>query len=91
MSQFKVGDWALVIRDVGMTPCGSVVQLVGFNKAGFGCLGISGETLEFNNDVWEFSHESIPAPFSGFAPEHWLMPLQGDFAPEQQKSREVVL
>jgi hypothetical protein len=90
MSQFKPGDPALLLIDIGPVSSGSVVELISRWPAGTDMKLVGGGKAECAEDSWVFSGSSIPAPGLGFAPERCLMPLRGDFAPEQKKSREVV-
>lgn len=90
MSQFKPGDLALLLIDVGHVLPGAVVELDSRWPAGTPVNLVGGTKAECAEDSWFFSHPSIVSPGLAFAPERLLMPLNGESAPEQQKSREVV-
>lgn len=89
MSQFKPGDSALLLVDIAHVLSGSVVELDSRWPAGTPMKLVGGVSGICAEDSWIFTHASIAAPGLAFAPERLLMPLKGDFAPEQQKSREV--
>jgi len=88
MSQFKPGDLALVVSGGFM---GETAELIRFVLPGDVVVsptsgkkyqfrpaaGIGGWLCKFRSE-WAIKHEKN------------LMPLRGDFQPEQQKSREVV-
>jgi hypothetical protein len=87
---FKPGDLALIINCGDKSLIGKAVEvlelLIDSKKEydAYGCLhtgAADGSLSAFidlgGGDVWLFSQKN-------------LMPLRGDFAPEQQKSREVV-
>lgn len=88
MSQFKPGDLALTLISLPAVPAGSVVQLderVTANQM-FKIEGVG--TFLSKDTGWLCSREGQPHIFA-YADKS-LMPLRGDFAPEQQKSREVL-
>ncbi len=95
-NQFKPGDLALIISGPNAGCC---VELISFHSGGSvllssGCLG------DVDEPSWLVTGGGLTAKF-GSLPERrqvkdgligpeLLMPLRGDFAPEQQKSRELV-
>lgn len=84
----KPGDLALTLVDRFDWPAMTVVELQRFAEKGEILIG-DGETIRLKSSGWIVSLPGSPDICRGFKPEH-LMPLRGDFAPEQQKSREVV-
>ncbi|EME90393.1 TPA: hypothetical protein ACID5V_004145 [Pseudomonas aeruginosa] len=76
MSKFKAGDLALIVSAQYEENLGTVVQLVRVD--GFYSL-ISGETS------WLVEGEGRGC----YCRESALIPLRGDFQPEQQKAKEV--
>jgi hypothetical protein len=82
--QFKPGDLAILLTNVETVTAGSIVTL---NK--FVPYGAFEEGVLFGADVWTFDHPIIPDDEEGFCEQKYLMPLRGDFTPQQQKSREV--
>jgi hypothetical protein len=86
--QFKAGDPALTLVSNYQMPAMSAVSLVVFIPDVQGA-------IEPDGAVWFAPHEGWIVERDGedgygfFKPAH-LMPLRGNFAPEQQKSREVV-
>ncbi|KPB51359.1 Uncharacterized protein ALO57_00141 [Pseudomonas coronafaciens pv. oryzae] len=88
--QFKPGDLALLLIDVGPLACGSAVELIKRIGAGTEVELVGGGKAECLEGSWVFSHSMIPGPGLAFAPERLLMPLQGDPSPEQQKAKEAV-
>lgn len=96
MSKFKAGDLALVVkRNDAPEMVGKCVELVEFVKKGFTPFSDKGWS-PFSDDAWLVSGEGLvamtgigllPANFTAF-PESFLMPLRGEFQPEQQKSKE---
>lgn len=90
MSQFKPGDLALVINSGDEACIGRIVEILevlidtkkeykayGFTHGGLAD-GSPSAFVDFGgDDIWLFAQKN-------------LMPLKGDFQPEQQKSREVV-
>lgn len=87
--QFKPGDPALLLVDIGPLISGSVVELIKRIGAGTEVDLMGGGKAECSEDSWVFSHSSIPEPRLAFAPERLLMPLRGDSAPTEQKSQAV--
>lgn len=94
----KIGDPALIIgafvltENIGRSvelvayvpPNGSMFWEDGYFDAGADGLWIvTGEDLARNTKIGK-----IISNLAGVSPQH-LRPLRGDFAPEQQKSREV--
>ena len=86
MSQFKVGDLALTLISLSILPAGSVVELYKAINPGDN-VGSKHRPVPAAVKGWWCAHSEIGdrLPFA----ETSLMPLRGDFAPEQQKSREV--
>lgn len=101
MSQFKPGDLALIIRATHAENIGKVVELVRFDSSQK--IAIPEDTPRSfapNPDriaCWVVrgsfvAHSTLRGEINctvGASPQSWLMPLQGDFQPEKQKSREV--
>jgi hypothetical protein len=101
MSQLKPGDLALIIKSTNEENIGRVVTIVSFtcqgeridqDNAGFsiadhGDVIVDGEIVVRRKRDKKIKHTVSRHVFS----PDCLMPLRGDFAPEQQKSREVVL
>lgn len=75
MSHFKPGDLALIIGTTGRRP-----ELIGRT------VQIVERVPLISGPGWTW----MEGPWEERACEKHLMPLRGDFAPEQQKSREVV-
>ncbi|MDR6163499.1 hypothetical protein [Pseudomonas fluorescens] len=100
MSQFKPGDLALIINSRNEENIGRVVTVRGFANKGDLIANESGytETSRDGSLIVEGSIVTSPISFPALkctVSKHvfrseWLMPLKGDFQPEQQKSREVV-
>lgn len=90
MSQFKPGDPGILLTNIGPVPAGTVIELISSWPAGTKMNLVGGIKANCAEDSWIFCGSSIPAPGLAFAPERLIMPLQGNFQPEQQKSREVV-
>lgn len=102
---FKAGDLALIVGSnfQGSPNIGKSVELVGFYKPGDDLITPDGTEVEFCGDraAWLCEGQGLMARdmndawvYQGgvtFCNERYLMPLRGDFAPEQQKSREVVV
>jgi hypothetical protein len=100
---FKPGDLALIVNSGAPENIGKTVRLVEF-VAPHG-EGFVHEGVMFNprpEDTWIVESldgsKSLVGGYiqrnimvsSGPCRQKWLMPLRGDFTPEQQKSREVV-
>lgn len=94
--QFKPGDLALII---GGPVAGCCVELISFHCAGSRVLLASGSYCTSDVESWRVCGDGLTAKFGNF-PERrpvkdglikpeLLMPLRGDFQPEQQKSQEV--
>jgi hypothetical protein len=88
MSQFKPGDLALTIVDDPEIPAYSVVTLDSAIKKGEDCLTWDEKPSVAKEDGWFVIHTN--AADERLYAERELMPLKGNFQPEQQKSREVV-
>jgi hypothetical protein len=85
MSNFKAGDLALIKYG---DAAGELVELVSRHTTdGEVVRGVADTFVADGGVQWLVSwvHEGA----EGLYDEHWLMPLRGDFQPEQQKSREV--
>jgi len=97
MSQFKPGDLALVVATRSGLNIGKTVTLDRRISAGEE-IQLNDWTLTCVSDGWLATGDLLTkTPFHGVFRtaqhgfrEKCLMPLQGDFQPEQQKSREVV-
>lgn len=89
MSKFKAGDLALLLMDVLHMKSGSVVELLMPLKAGRIVKEKGGDQIRVLEHSWAFYHGEEPSRSCGFCPERCLMPLKGDFQPEQQKAKEV--
>jgi hypothetical protein len=101
--QFKPGDPALIIGSnfPGSPNIGKSVELVGFYKPGDNLIAPDGTEAEFCGDqpAWlcegrglmarDMNDEWVDHGGITFCNERFLMPLRGDFVPEQQQSREV--
>jgi hypothetical protein len=101
MSQFKSGDLALIINATHSENIGKVVELIRFdssqkialpedtprsfapNPKQIACWVIRGNFVARSTLRGEINCTV------GASPQSWLMPLRGDFAPEQQKAKEV--
>lgn len=99
---FKPGDLALVIDAAIESNLGMVVELIRKTSDSTITLPDGGKVGNPEMKVcWVVAADGLvttnklkPDPFKvkyAAVPERCLMPLRGDFAPEQQKSREVVL
>lgn len=86
-NQFKVGDLAMTKISIPALPAGSVVELVeAVNKDGF-VHAEDGQVFIAVQDGWLCRHPLIDRSLA-YA-ESSLMPLRGDFEPEQHKQREA--
>lgn len=89
MSQFKPGDMALTLKSGWGFEAMTTVMLDVFLRKGETAQEPDGRLFTPKHDGWVvYRGDADGAGF--FRPEH-LMPLRGDFAPEQHKSREVVV
>ncbi|CAI3804306.1 hypothetical protein GLGCALEP_03455 [Pseudomonas sp. MM221] len=100
--QFKPGDLALIINSAAPENIGKTVRLVEFIAAHSGPFMREGvrfsprematwivETLDGSKTlIGGYIQRNIMVS-SGPCRQEWLMPLRGDFAPEQQKAKEV--
>ncbi|OKO50344.1 hypothetical protein [Pseudomonas sp. BTN1] len=94
---FKPGDLALIVGG----PCaGCCVDLISFHPGGSDVLVASGYYCYAHTASWRVAGIGLTAKFGNFperrpvkdgliGPE-LLMPLRGDFTPEQQKAKEAV-
>lgn len=98
--QFKAGDMALVIGASIESNIGVVVELIRKTTDPVIRLSDGRRVNNPENEIcWEVSADGLVTtnklktiPFKvkyAAAPERRLMPLRGDFATEQQKSREL--
>ncbi|WP_236175372.1 hypothetical protein [Pseudomonas pseudonitroreducens] len=102
MSKFKAGDMAMIVgchRDP--RNIGSTCTLVQFIKAGDEYELSPGHKVSSPIDAWlvegpqvigayfNWKCGIIDTPGNGLADQKHLMPLKGDFQPEQQKAKEV--
>lgn len=100
MSQFKPGDLALIIKSCNEENIGRVVTVVRFGyqdelidqgKAGFAIANLGDVIVDGEIIVSKIFNQKIKHTVSRHVfTSDCLMPLRGDFQPEQQKSREVV-
>lgn len=104
MSKFKAGDLALIIgTQHGDSPnIGKCVELVSWLKPGDSLISPDGVSRKCASDnaVWQVIGNGILArnvrelwiDAGGVAlcEERFLMPLRGNFQPEQQKAKEVI-
>jgi hypothetical protein len=87
MSKFNVGDMALTIYPVPSIPAGTVVVLDHKLSPGERFKGPDGASYTALALGWICS---LPGTTRSVAyAQTSLMPLRGDFAPEQQKAREA--
>jgi hypothetical protein len=93
--QFKAGDLALIVGG----PCaGCAVELISFHQSGDVRLN-NGCLCEAETPSWRVAGSGLTAKIGTFPGRYpvrdglispgLLMPLRGDFAPEQTKSIEV--
>jgi hypothetical protein len=84
--KFKPGDLALTLISLSILPAGSVVELYKAISPGDN-LGSVRNPIPAMRQGWWCAHSEIGdrLPFA----ETSLMPLRGDFQPEQQKSKAV--
>ncbi|MBA6134836.1 hypothetical protein NNX13_07290 [Pseudomonas sp. Eb3] len=91
--QFKPGDLALIIRGPNSGIC---VDLISFHLGGTVHFA-SGRWTEADVPCWLVKGSGLRAGFDdGYVPveegliePEYLMPLRGDFSPEQQKAKEA--
>lgn len=98
---FKPGDLALIINAQYAENLGKVVELLRFDNSEKIAIPEEGPRCYMPNpslvDCWVVrgdlvGHSTLRGAITcvvGGCPQSCLMPLRGDFAPEQQKSREV--
>ena len=87
MSKFKAGDLALTLVDTLTWPAMTLVTLHTLHEAGSRIEQIHGVgTLRFS--AWECISDRDDVYAYLYRPEN-LMPLRGDFQPEQQKAKGV--
>jgi len=89
---FKPGDLAILLTDVGPLVSGAVVTLVRLVPAGYRFEALisnvsKGETV-LERAMWRLGHQDIPRGEGAMAPESKLMPLRGDFAPDRQQDHQ---
>ncbi|WP_122408965.1 hypothetical protein [Pseudomonas viridiflava] len=93
--QFKPGDLALIVTGPNAGHC---VELISYHASGDVRLH-SGCWTQAYVPSWQITGSGLTAHFEGVPGTHLvtygligercLMPLRGDFAPEQQKDKEV--
>ena len=88
-NQFKVGDHVLTLASKYQIPAMSEVELVIFRLKGQKAEEPDGKLWVAPHDGWIVGRDGEEG--YGFFKPQQLMPLRGDFQPEQQKSREVVV
>ncbi|QDD91913.1 hypothetical protein [Pseudomonas oryzihabitans] len=86
---FKPGDLAILLTDVGPLVSGAVVTLVCLVPAGYRFEALisnvsKGEAV-LDRPMWRLDHQDIPQGEGAMAPESKLMPLRGDRRQEQQQ------
>lgn len=86
MSQFKPGDLALTIKATQQVACGSCVEVLYMRRKGE-VVFIRCQEVTLSADFYAVLKDGEKHLYLA----GHLMPLRGDFAPEQQKSREVAL
>ena len=86
---FKPGDLALTLVDRCGVPAMTQVELVELVAPGTLLTMVNGGKARFSYPSWRCSTALIPDADLMFRPKE-LMPLRGDFAPEQQKAKEAV-
>lgn len=86
---FKPGDLALILVPNYQFAAMSEVSLVIFIPEGQGAIEPDGTRWSAPYTGWIVEREGEDG--YGFFRSRHLMPLRGDFTPEQQKAREVVL
>lgn len=100
MSQFKAGDFALVVSATQAENLGKVVELVRFANEEIIVLQDGGKVANPKMlACWEVAADALVATSvmrpEGFTtnraaiPERNLMPLRGDFEPLQQQAKAV--
>lgn len=86
---FKPGDLALTLVDRCSVPAMTQVQLVVLVEPGTLLTMVNGRKARFSYPAWRCSTALIPDADLMFRTKE-LMPLRGDFTPEQQKAKEAV-
>lgn len=86
MSNFKVGDLALTLIDLAPVMAGSIVELVEHITKGDVVLTLEGPRVAIC-EGWICAHPMVPKNCAYAVSA--LMPLRGDFQPEQEKAKEV--
>lgn len=87
--QFKPGDLALTLVDDEDIPAYSVVTIDSRILKGEPCFTWDDQPTTADENGWFVTHPNTPE--KNLYADRELMPLRGDFSPEQQKSREMVL
>lgn len=99
MSKFKAGDLAMIVSSLSPENVGRVVELVR-RVSGESIVLTDGSTAKVSASIcWEITGESLIAT-SAFYPEgipvryavieeRKLMPLRGDFQPEEERETEL--
>jgi len=90
-NQFKPGDLALTLRDRMGWPPMTQVELDVFHAAGSVLVEAeTGSRFRIRECAWQCRLTDGSGEDNRLYRPSELMPLRGDFTPEQQKSREVV-
>ena len=85
---FKAGDLALTLVDRCGVPAMTQVELVELVEPGRLLTMVNGGKARFSYPAWRCSTALIPDADLMFRTRE-LMPLRGDFIPEQQKAKEA--
>jgi hypothetical protein len=85
--QFKAGDQALTLASKYGFPAMCQVELVVFKLKGQKAEEPDGQLWVAPHDGWIVGRDGDDG--YGFFKPHQLMPLRGDFTPEQQKAKAV--
>jgi len=86
--EFKAGDLALTLASKYGFPAMSQVELIIFLLKGQKAEQPHGELWTAPHDGWVVGRENEGLGY-GFFKHSQLMPLRGDFQPEQQKAKEA--
>ena len=85
-NQFKQGDLALTLLSGVVVPAMAEVEIDIFLKQGERAVDPFGKVFTAPFGGWSIYRKGVGCEF--FRPQH-LMPLRGDFAPEQQQTKEA--
>lgn len=87
MSKFNPGDLALNLQNIPeCISAGAEVELIARLAPGDQFVD-DGQKYVVNRAAWWVMHEGAKL----YIPERYLMPLKGDFQPEQQKAKEEIV